>query len=109
MIEIQAEVQHGLGQETAILRVQELVATMTEKFPQQVHRVQWQACNQRICVQFVAYGFQVFWQADIYDDAVTLSGRIPNSARGVRNKIIQATVARLEEVLQPAFRLPRAA
>ncbi|RMF40992.1 MAG: hypothetical protein D6753_10535 [Planctomycetota bacterium] len=109
MIELHAEVQHSLGQERAIERVRQLVATLTEAFPQQVHRVQWHARNQSVFVQFVAYGFPVSWRADIYDDIVSLSGAIPDSARSVRRKIIEATVARVEQVLHPGVTLPRAA
>ncbi len=107
MIEIEMAIQHSLGQELAVERMHALVASLTQRFPQQVHQVQLHFKDHWIDVSFAAYGYVVHWKAEIYDDQVALIGRIPDSARKFRRKIEQAILERVESVLQ--LRLQRRA
>jgi hypothetical protein len=104
MIEIQSSVQHSLGQEEALARVHQLVATLTQRFPQQVHQVQLHMKDHRVNVSFAAYGYVVSWHAEIFDDQISLLGQIPESARKFQTKIEQAILMRLEESLRPGRR-----
>ncbi len=99
MIEIHSSVQHSLGQEAAVARVTQLVASLSQRFPQQVHQVQLHLKDHRVDVSFAAYGYVVSWHADIYDDEISLIGRIPDSAKKFQTKIEQAILTRLEETL----------
>lgn len=100
MIEINSEIQHSLGQDAAVQRMHQLVASLSQRFPQQVHQVRLHLRDHRIDVSFAAYGYVVQWQAEIYDDQVSLRGKIPDSARKFRSKIEQSIVARVEDCLQ---------
>ncbi len=108
MIEIHTKVPHCLGQDEAVVRIQQMVASLSQRFPQQVHQVQLHLKDHRVEVGFAAYGYVVSWSAEIYDDEVHLMGRIPNSAKKFRAKIEQAIVSRVEATLLPSS-LPRAA
>ncbi|MCA9132711.1 MAG: polyhydroxyalkanoic acid system family protein [Planctomycetales bacterium] len=103
MIEIESSIQHCLGQESAVERMRHMVASLAQRFPQQVHQVRVQWTEHRLYVSFAAYGYAVQWDAEIYDDQVALHGRIPDTARQFKGKIEQAIVARVEEVLAPRF------
>lgn len=102
MIPIESQVAHSLGREAAVERMHQMVASLSERFPQQVHQIQLDLQEQRIDVSFAAYGYMVQWQADIDEEAVILHGKIPDSARPYKNKIEQAILARVEETLMPA-------
>ena len=101
MIEINTSIQHCLGQEEAIARIHLLVASLTQKFPQQVHQVNLHMKDHRFDVSFAAYGYLVSWRAEVYDDQVSLLGLIPESARPFQGKMEQAVVSRLEAALAP--------
>lgn len=100
MIEINTAVQHCLGQEEAIARIHQMVASLTQRFPQQVHQVNLHMKDHRFDVSFAAYGYLVSWRAEVYDDQVSLMGHIPESASKFKSKMEQAVVTRLEEALQ---------
>jgi hypothetical protein len=102
MIEINTSVQHCLGQQEALARIQQLVVNLTQRFPQQVHQVNLHMKDHRFDVSFAAYGYLVAWRAEVYDDQISLSGSIPESARQFQNKMEQAVVSRLEAALSPA-------
>lgn len=78
-----------------------MVATLTQRFPQQVHQVSLHMKDHRIDVSFAAYGYLVSWRAEVYDDQVSLMGFIPESARSFQGKMEQAVVSRLEAALTP--------
>ena len=99
MIEIESNIQHSLGQEIAVERMHLLVATLSQQFPQQVHQVQLHFKDHRVEVSFAAYGYVVHWKAEIYDDQISLYGRIPDSAKKFKGKIEQAILARIEAAL----------
>ncbi len=102
MIEIESSIQHSLGQEEAVERVHQMVASLSQRFPQQVHQVQLHLKDHRVDISFAAYGYIVEWKAEIYDDSVLLLGKIPDSANKFKSKIEQAIVARVEATLLPA-------
>lgn len=99
MIEIHSSVQHCLGQQEAISRIHQLAASLAQSFPQQVHQVHLLMKDHQVDVSFAAYGYLVSWRAEVYDDEVSLSGQIPESARKFENKMEQAVVSRVESAL----------
>ena len=99
MIEIESSIQHSLGQELAVKRMHQLVASLTQRFPQQVHQVRLHLKDHWVEVSFAAYGYMVEWKAEIYDDQVTLHGKIPDSARKFKRKIEEAILSRVETIL----------
>ena len=99
MIEIHSSVQHSLGQQEAIARIHQLVASMTQRFPQQVHRVELLMQDHQVDVSFAAYGYIVSWKAEVYDDEVSLTGELPDSARKFQGKMEQAVISRIETAL----------
>lgn len=101
MIEIESAIQHSLGQEEAVARIHQMVASLSQRFPQQVHQVQLSLKDNCANVTFAAYGYVVTWRAEIYDDQVSLYGRIPDSAKKFERKIEQAIVSRVEATLVP--------
>lgn len=104
MIEIESNIQHSLGQELAVQRMHQLLASLTELFPHQVHQVKLHLKDHWIDVSFAAYGYLVHWKAEIYDDQVALHGRIPDSARKFKRKIEEAILARVEPALVMSVR-----
>lgn len=102
MIEIHSKIQHCLGQQEAVERIHQMVASLSNRFPQQVHQVQLHLKNHCVDLSFAAYGFVVHWNAEIFDDQVSLKGQIPESAKKFRGKIEQAIVARVEATLLPS-------
>lgn len=102
MINIESNIQHCLGQEMAVERMHQLVATLSQRFPQQVHQVKLHLKDHRIDISFAAYGYVVHWHAEVFDDQVALFGRIPDLAAKFRRKMEQAIVARVEAALLPA-------
>ena len=101
MIEINTAVQHCLGQKEAIARIHQMVATLTQRFPSQVHQVNLHMKDHRFDVSFAAYGYLVSWRAEVFDDQVSLLGLIPESAKQFKGKMEQTIVSRLEETLTP--------
>ncbi|MCC7334105.1 MAG: polyhydroxyalkanoic acid system family protein [Pirellulaceae bacterium] len=99
MIEIESSIQHSLGQELAVQRMHQLVASLTERFPSQVHQVRLHLKDHWIDVSFAAYGYLVHWKAEVYDDQVALHGRIPDSASKFKRKIEEAILSRVEPAL----------
>lgn len=99
MIAIESRISHGLGQQAAVERIHQLAASLSQRFPQQVHQVQLQLQEHCVDVSFAAYGYVVAWQAEIQDEAVVLHGKIPDAARPFKNKIEQAITARVEATL----------
>ncbi|GAB5402185.1 MAG: hypothetical protein Aurels2KO_04160 [Aureliella sp.] len=53
-------------------------------------------------VSFAAYGYVVHWNAEVFDDQVSLVGELPESAAPYQSKMQEAVVARIEECLSPA-------
>lgn len=100
MVEIEANVEHHLGQEQAVERLHEMVNSLEERFRDQVHRVKSEWVENVLDISFAAYGFQIEWQATVLDDRVTLMGRIPPTAKMFRGKIERAIVARVEDMLR---------
>ena len=101
MIEINTSIQHCLGQEEAIARIHQLVASLTQRFPQQVHQVSLHMKDHRFDVSFAAYGYLVSWRAEVYDDQISLLGLIPESAQKFESKMKEAVLSRLEAALKP--------
>lgn len=101
MIEINTAVQHCLGQKEAIARIHQMVASLTQRFPQQVHQVNLHMKDHRFDVSFAAYGYLVTWRAEVFDDQVSLMGHIPESAQQFRGKMERTVVSRIEEALVP--------
>lgn len=99
MLQIESCIQHSLGQVVALEKMQGLVMSLSEIFPQQVHQVRLQLSQHRIDVSFVAYGYLVHWQAEVYDDQVQLVGQIPESASQFRGKMLRAISERVEDCL----------
>lgn len=104
MLAIESQIPHTLGREAAIERVHQLVATLSQRFPQQVHQIELHLRDDRVDVSFAAYGYVVHWEAEVNADCVILHGKIPDAARPFRNKIEQAIVARIEADLLPVAR-----
>lgn len=100
MIDIESRITHRLGQAAAIERIHQLAASLSQRFPQQVHQIQLQLRDHCVDVSFAAYGYVVAWQAEILDEAVVLHGRIPDAARPFKNKIEQAITARVAASLE---------
>lgn len=103
MIPIESQVAHSLGRDVAVERIHQLVATLSQRFPQQVHQVQSDLHEQRVDVSFAAYGYMVRWQAEIHEATVVLHGQIPDAAKPFKNKIEQAILARVEDTLMPTI------
>ena len=101
MIQIETSVPHQLGKTVATNRIQNLVGTLSQRFPQQVHQVQLRLSEHHVDVSFAAYGYMVQWQADIAEDRILLHGSIPDTAKQFQHKIEQAIVARVEDSLSP--------
>lgn len=100
MIDIESSVQHSLGQDVAVERMHDLVSSLSQRFPQQVHQIELHLSEHRIDVSFAAYGYVVQWQAEVYDDAVKLHGKIPESAAKFKSKIQEAIETRVEDMLR---------
>ncbi|MEZ6137206.1 MAG: polyhydroxyalkanoic acid system family protein [Pirellulaceae bacterium] len=101
MLAIESQIPHQLGRSVAAERMHELVASLSQRFPQQVHQVQLHLDEHRVDVSFAAYGYKVEWEAEINETCIILHGRIPDSAKPFRNKIEQAILARVEATLLP--------
>lgn len=102
MIRIESEIQHCLGQEEATSRMRQLLANLSERFPEQVHQVKIHLSGDQAEVSFAAYGYVVTYRAEIYDDQVLLVGTIPDSAKKFESKISEAILSRVEATLMPA-------
>ncbi len=100
MISIDSEIQHSLGQQAAIDRMQSLVASLSQRFPEQVHQVTMHLSDHQIDVGFAAYGYNIRWSAEVFDDVVQLHGEIPDSAAPFRNKMEATVVSRVEAGLR---------
>ena len=99
MIPIESTIHHQLGQKVAVERIHQMAATLSQRFPQQVHQIEWQQHEHRIDLRFVAYGYLVSWEAEVDDAAIYLHGKIPDAARPFRKKIEEAVTARVEATL----------
>ena len=109
MIEINSSIQHSLGQQEATSRIHHLVASMTQLFPQQVHQINLMMKDHRFDVSFAAYGYLVSWRAEVYDDQVSLTGWIPDSAKKFQDKMEQAILSRIETALGQSTPIRKAA
>ncbi len=101
MIHIESQIKHHLGQQAALERMHQLVASLSQRFPQQVHQIKLCFRDHKVDVNFAAYGYVVHWQAEIEEERVLLHGQIPDAARPFRNKIEQSILARVEDSLLP--------
>ncbi len=102
MVEIHTHVRHELGCVNALERLHQLVDSLDEKFPQQVHQVRTSWQGNKLNIRFAAYGYLVQWEALVQETQVLLLGQIPDAARSFKGKIEQAIVARLESALGAA-------
>lgn len=102
MLEINTLVSHRLGRANALDRVHEMVDSLPQRFPQQVHQVSTSWEDNKLNIRFAAYGYLVQWEAVVLEDEISLLGLIPDAARVFKGKIEQAIVARLESALVPA-------
>jgi hypothetical protein len=103
MIEIESQVTHQLGQQSAIKRVREFVGSLPQRFPEQVHQVSMHVHDESVEVQFAAYGYIVQWKAEVLESCVLLHGRIPDSASKFQNKMLATVFDRLSQALQPTI------
>lgn len=99
MVEINTIVPHKLGRVDALDRIHQMVDTLGQRFPQQVHQVRSSWRDNKLNIRFAAYGYLVQWEAVVLEEQVSLLGQIPDAARVFKGKIEQAIVARLETVL----------
>jgi GH35 family endo-1,4-beta-xylanase len=102
MLEIQSIIHHQLGRDAAFTRIHELVATLSERFPQQVHQVHLQLHHQKIQVRFAAYGYMVGVQTEVTETDIIVHTELPESANKFQAKIVDAIVDRLESALAPS-------
>ena len=100
MVEIETSVNHHLGDEAALERLHQMVDSLEDRYPDQVHRVESSWNGNELEISFAAYGYNIKWHATVLADRIALTGRIPTAARGFRSKIEQAIVARVEQVFQ---------
>jgi hypothetical protein len=96
MIPIESTIHHNLGQRVAVERIHQMAATLSQRFPQQVHQIEWRQSEHSVDMRFAAYGFVVSWAAEVDDTTIYLHGQIPDAARPYRKKIEQAVTARVE-------------
>lgn len=99
MLEIETLVCHGLGQADAMDRMHQMVDSLPERFPQQVHQVRSAWEDNMLHIRFATYGYIVQWKATVKADQVELVGQIPDAASPYKSKIEQVIVSRLETVL----------
>lgn len=99
MVEINTLVAHQLGRASALDRMHQMVDSLGQRFPQQVHQVRSTWTDNKLNIRFAAYGYLVQWEAIVQEDEVSLLGQIPDAARVFKGKIEQAIVARIETVL----------
>ena len=99
MVEINTLVSHRLGRIDALDRMHQMVDSLSQRFPQQVHQVRSSWQDNKLNIRFAAYGYLVQWEAVVLEEQVSLLGQIPDAARVFKGKIEQAIVARLESVL----------
>ena len=109
MIEIHSQISHQLGQSAAVHRMHELVGSLPQRFPQQVHQVKLLVQDHSVEVSFAAYGYLVHWKADVQEDCILLQGKIPDSAKKFKNKMEQTIVNRVATALELANSLQRKA
>jgi hypothetical protein len=99
MVEIITLVSHRLGRVDALDRMHQMVDSLGQRFPQQVHQVRSSWRDNKLNIRFAAYGYLVQWEAVVLEEQVSLHGQIPDAARVFKGKIEQAIVSRLETVL----------
>ena len=99
MVEINSIVPHKLGRVDALDRMHQMVDSLGQRFPQQVHQVRSSWHDNKLNIRFAAYGYLVQWEAVVLEEQVSLLGQIPDTARVFKGKIEQAIVSRLESVL----------
>ncbi|MCC6508794.1 MAG: polyhydroxyalkanoic acid system family protein [Pirellulaceae bacterium] len=100
MMEIEASVEHQLGDDAALNRLHQMVDSLQDRYRDQVHCVESRWNGNELDISFAAYGFHINWHATVFSDRIALIGRIPPAARAYRGKIEQAIVARVEQVFQ---------
>ncbi len=99
MVEINTLVTHRLGRASALDRIHQMVDSLSQRFPQQVHQVRSTWDDNKLNIRFAAYGYLVQWEAVILEEEIALLGQIPDAARVFKGKIEQAIVSRIESVL----------
>ncbi len=99
MVEINTVVPHNLGRLDALERLHQMVDSLGERFPQQVHQVRSSWHGNKLSIRFAAYGYLVQWEAVVMEEQVALLGQIPDTAKVFKGKIEQTIVSRLESVL----------
>ena len=99
MVEINTIVTHNLGRVNALDRMHQMVDSLGQRFPQQVHQVRSSWNDNKLNIRFAAYGYLVQWEAIVLEEQVSLLGQIPDTARVFKGKIEQAIVSRIESVL----------
>lgn len=99
MVEINTLVTHRLGLANALDRIHQMVDSLPQRFPQQVHQVRSTWEDNKLNIRFAAYGYLVQWEAVVLEEEIELLGQIPDAARVFKGKIEQAIVSRIESVL----------
>ncbi len=99
MVEINTTVPHKLGRVDALERMHQMVDSLGQRFPQQVHQVRSSWQDNKLNIRFAAYGYMVQWEVVVMEEQIMLLGQIPDTARVFKSKIEQTIVARIESVL----------
>lgn len=102
MVEINTTVPHNLGRVDALERMHQLIDSLGERFPQQVHQVRSSWHDNKLNIRFAAYGYLVQWEAIVQEKQISLLGQIPDTARVFKAKIEETIVSRIESVLTDA-------
>jgi Putative polyhydroxyalkanoic acid system protein (PHA_gran_rgn) len=99
MVEINTIVPHNLGRVDALDRMHQMVDSLGQRFPQQVHQIRSSWHDNKLNIRFAAYGYLVQWEAIVLEEQISLLGQIPDTARVFKAKIEQTIVSRIESVL----------
>ncbi len=99
MVEINTTVPHKLGRVDALERMHQMVDSLGQRFPQQVHQVRSSWQDNKLNIRFAAYGYLVQWEVLVMEEQILLVGQIPDTARVFKGKIEQTIVSRIETVL----------
>lgn len=99
MVEINTIVPHNLGRVDALARMHQMVDSLGQRFPQQVHQVRSSWHDNTLNIRFAAYGYMVQWEAVVMEEQISLLGKIPDTAKVFKAKIEQTIVSRIETVL----------
>jgi hypothetical protein len=99
MPSIRTEVPHRLGHDEARDRLETLMQSIHDDYPDMVREFssRWEANTLR--VSFVAYGFSIASDVHVEADRVKVDGNVPLAALPFRGKIQQTIVGKLNQIL----------